>query len=71
MLFQRNLAADLAEYLAAGGRSIQGWQGRHDPVYADFPDPNEFVNVNSPDELKMVEGQLFSSTTHDRQTAPD
>ena len=50
-------AADLAAYLAGGGRSVRGWLEGKPLALADFSDsPGAFTNLNSPAAAR-VEGQ--------------
>lgn len=51
MLCRRELLADLAAYLAAGGRQVQAWQARHPHIDVDFPDPAAFFNINTEADL--------------------
>jgi molybdopterin-guanine dinucleotide biosynthesis protein A len=52
-LLSTTLADDLGRYLAAGGRKVEGWVGRHArPVPFDRPgDAAAFVNVNTPEDF--------------------
>jgi len=50
-LCRRTLLADLAEYLAGGGRKVQEWQRRHALAVVDFADAAAFANINSPAQL--------------------
>jgi molybdopterin-guanine dinucleotide biosynthesis protein A len=52
-LLSTALADDLAAYLAAGGRKVEGWVARHaSPVSFDRPgDAAAFANVNTPADL--------------------
>lgn len=56
MLAHRDLTADLAEYVAAGGRQVQAWQARHacETVYFG-DDPYAFLNINTPEDLRTAE----------------
>jgi molybdopterin-guanine dinucleotide biosynthesis protein A len=53
-LLSTTLADDLARYLDAGGRKVEGWVGRHaTPVRFDRPeDAMAFANVNTPADLQ-------------------
>ena len=53
-LLSTTLVDDLARYLAAGGRKVEGWVGRHaTPVRFDRPeDAAAFANVNTPADLQ-------------------
>ena len=53
-LLSTALADDLARYLAAGGRKVEGWVARHaTPVLFDRPDDaSAFANVNTPADLE-------------------
>ncbi len=52
-LLSTALADDLANYLAGGGRKVEGWIARHAaPVRFDRPeDAAAFANLNTPDDL--------------------
>jgi len=57
MLLQRPLLADLAAYLAAGGRQVQAWQARHPCAEEVFTHPaHAFLNINTPEDLRRAEG---------------
>lgn len=61
MLFHRSLLADLADYLADGGRKVQAWQARHPCTQVVFEhDPNAFLNINTPDDLHHAEALAAS-----------
>jgi molybdopterin-guanine dinucleotide biosynthesis protein A len=61
LMLRRRLAADLGDYLAAGGRRIDRWFSRHLVAEADLSHrPESFVNVNDPDERLRVEAMLLS-----------
>ncbi len=53
-LLSTALAADLARYLAEGGRKVQGWVAAHAlPVLFDAAgDADAFANVNTPADLE-------------------
>lgn len=53
-LLRTNLAADLAAYLAGGGRSIRGWHERFATAVVPFPDPDAFANLNTAEALERV-----------------
>jgi molybdopterin-guanine dinucleotide biosynthesis protein A len=52
-LLSTSLAGDLANYLAEGGRKVEGWVARHaTPVLFDrHEDATAFANVNTPADL--------------------
>ena len=55
-LAHRRLLANLAEFLAAGGRKIDAWYAPLDTVEVLFDDqPDAFSNINTRDELAMLE----------------
>lgn len=57
-LLKRDLAPDLAAFLAEGGRGVEAWQRRHRRVLVDFEDEASFfANLNSPDDLARLEGK--------------
>jgi molybdopterin-guanine dinucleotide biosynthesis protein A len=53
-LLSTALAGDLADYLAGGGRKVEGWIARHAaPVRFDrADDAAAFANLNTPDDLR-------------------
>ncbi|MBS0449133.1 MAG: molybdenum cofactor guanylyltransferase MobA [Proteobacteria bacterium] len=53
-LLQRTLHADLAAYLAEGGRKIDRWLDRVGCVDVRFDDADAFVNANTLDELRRL-----------------
>lgn len=56
MLVHRELIADLADFVRAGGRQVQAWQARHaceTLYYGD--DPYAFLNINTPEDLRKAE----------------
>jgi molybdopterin-guanine dinucleotide biosynthesis protein A len=64
LLLRRQLAADLGEFLAAGGRKIDQWFSRHRLAEADLSHrPESFINVNDPDERERVEAMLLSRSS--------
>lgn len=50
-LCRREVVADLEAYLAGGGRKMMEWQARVGRVEVEFPDPDAFRNLNTPDDL--------------------
>jgi molybdenum cofactor guanylyltransferase len=60
-LVKAELADSLAAYLAGGDRKIDRWFAQHRLARVDFSDrPENFVNVNDPDERAAVEARLAS-----------
>jgi molybdenum cofactor guanylyltransferase len=60
-LVRRELGDSLAAYLGGGDRKIDRWFARHRLARVDFSDrPENFVNVNDPDERAAVEARLAS-----------
>ncbi len=58
-LMRRQVGANLAAYLAQGGRKVQEWQAGLKCAHADFSDAAPFfVNLNQPDQLAALEGRL-------------
>jgi molybdopterin-guanine dinucleotide biosynthesis protein A len=59
------LAGSLEQYLAAGGRSVQGWYSHHRVALADFGDcPNAFANLNTPEDAERL-AALFAPRDRD------
>jgi molybdenum cofactor guanylyltransferase len=58
-LVRRELADSLAAYLRGGDRKIDRWFAQHRLARVDFSDrPENFVNVNDPDERAALETRL-------------
>jgi molybdenum cofactor guanylyltransferase len=58
-LVKRELADSLAAYLGGGDRKIDRWFAQHRLAQVDFSDrPENFVNVNDPDERAALETRL-------------
>lgn len=52
------LLPSLEDFLAAGDRKIDLWYERHHTVKVDFSDfPEQFTNVNTPEERARLEGE--------------
>lgn len=53
-----NLCEDLQTYLAEGGRKMETWLARHNPVLVEFGEqPELFLNINTLPELMALEDQ--------------
>jgi molybdenum cofactor guanylyltransferase len=62
-LVKRELADSLAAYLGGGDRKIDRWFAQHRLAQVDFSDrPENFVNVNDPDERAALEDRLAAGT---------
>ena len=58
-LCKTSLATDLESYLIAGGRKVDEWQKKHAYVEVSFNDEvPAFANINTPEELKNLEGAI-------------
>lgn len=58
-LCRTSLAQDLESYLASGFRKVDDWQKKYAYVEVSFDDnPLAFSNVNTPEELSKLEGEL-------------
>jgi molybdopterin-guanine dinucleotide biosynthesis protein A len=58
-LIPADIGADLNAYLAAGGRSMQGWLRHHRVAVVQYADDNgAFTNANTPDELALLVQRL-------------
>ncbi len=56
MLLRRELTGPLRDYLDGGGRKLGLWLQEMGAAYADFSDqPEAFINLNSPEELRHHE----------------
>lgn len=51
VLMRSSLHASLESYLVSGGRKIVDWLSTVRHVVVDFPDPDAFANINTPDDL--------------------
>lgn len=54
-LVEVDLAPHLADWIERGGRSIGDWLRAAGAVPCEFPDPEAFTNLNTPDELRRLE----------------
>ena len=58
-LMRRQVGANLATYLAQGGRKVQEWQAGLKCAQADFTDAAPFfVNLNQPEQLAALESRI-------------
>lgn len=55
-LCRRELLPKLDAYLAAGGRKLGEWCESQGAIEVVFPDPNAFVNLNSPGDIAALAG---------------
>lgn len=53
-LLRTSLRPSLERQLHSGQRKIQAWLDTLNSVIVDFPDPAEFLNINTPEELASV-----------------
>lgn len=58
-LMRCDLLDSLESYLAGGGRKVHAWIEQHRSNMAKFPNTTDFINVNSADDIAMVE-KLFA-----------
>ncbi len=59
MALRTHLAPSLSAQLAAGERKIDRWTQKHECVLIDCSDnPDQFLNVNTPEDLQQMEHQL-------------
>lgn len=70
-VIRRDRSAALRAYLDGGGRRVGEWLARIGAVPALFPEPRAFTNVNTPDELAMLDALLAARTTTLRHGATD
>jgi molybdenum cofactor guanylyltransferase len=54
-LLRAKLLPSLEQFIAGGGRKIDAWTSRHRTVLVPFDDPREFVNANTPAELRTLD----------------
>ena len=58
LAIKTSLCEDLQAYLADGGRKMEAWLARHNPVLVEFGDqPELFFNINTLPELTALENQ--------------
>ena len=61
ILFKTELKEDLENFIINGGKSVYKWIDRHRSVQVDFLlPPNSFLNINTPEELKTIEGKYLT-----------
>lgn len=60
-LWPVGLAPALAHFLAGGGARVSQFADSHAPVWAKFPDPAAFTNLNTPKDLAAAEDRLKGS----------
>ena len=53
-LLKRGVIVGLAEYLSEGGRKVLSWVSSQAHVQVVFDDHSEFLNINTPDDLKTI-----------------
>lgn len=57
-LMRRSVGANLAQFLAQGGRKVMDWQAGLKPAVADFSDEAAFfVNINNPEQLAALDAK--------------
>lgn len=54
-LLHQSLQASLAAYLEGGQHKVQDWIQQQQHCVVDFPDPHEFENINTPEQLAEAE----------------
>ena len=60
-LLKSSLLDSLVEYLDSGERKIDLWFQQHVMTKVDFSDkPETFINVNTPEDIKIIEAKLNS-----------
>ncbi|MDD3448898.1 MAG: molybdenum cofactor guanylyltransferase [Gammaproteobacteria bacterium] len=66
LLLRRELLADLAAFLAGGGRAVYRWLDSQQPARADFSDcPAAFGNLNAPgDDDRLAAHHTTEDTIH-------
>lgn len=57
-LYHRSLADSIFKFLAAGERKLTRWCMEQSPAILTIEQINAFANVNTPDELQRISGQL-------------
>jgi molybdenum cofactor guanylyltransferase len=60
-LLRSSLLGSLLQYLDSGERKIDLWFQQHVMTKVDFSDkPETFINVNTPEDIKIIEARLNS-----------
>ena len=63
LLIDCRLAESLETYLKSGKRKIDSWLNQHNVVLVDYRDsPEVFLNINTPEELRLLEKQCVEKT---------
>jgi molybdenum cofactor guanylyltransferase len=58
-LWRVDLRADLAAFLASGANPrVMDFAARHNSAYADFKDDGAFANINTAEDLAMLQAQF-------------
>ena len=55
-LLKRDAMIGLGEYLTEGGRKVLTWVSSQAHVHVVFDDHSAFLNINTPDDLKTING---------------
>ena len=55
-LLKRDAMIELGEYLSEGGRKVLTWVSSQAHVHVVFDDHSAFLNINTPDDLKTING---------------
>ena len=55
-LLKRDAMIGLGEYLSEGGRKVMTWVSSQAHVHVVFDDHSAFLNINTPDDLKTING---------------
>lgn len=70
MLLRRSLMASLKDYLEQGNHKVERWCMAQKMAVATFSEPQLFINLNTPEELKNAESQIIQNMTRqDGQSA--
>ena len=56
-LIHRSLQASLADYLASGQHKVRDWIANQQHSIAEFSEPREFENINTPEQLAEAQRQ--------------
>ena len=60
-LLSAHLKNDLADYLGKGGRKMDAWFAKHPQIDVKFLDETAFVNINTPDDLRVLSEKASTS----------
>ena len=70
-LMKTTLSSSIRTFLESGGRKIDKWFEEHKLAITDFSDkPDMFLNINTPEDLEMIEARLKIPPAPDSHDIP-